>query len=112
VIVYNGAGLVMSAPAVLTVRVPVPPTILQQPADVTVDAGLPANICMAFGGTPPFSVQMNRWNGARVVADRLAIPDRGQCAHLRQHAEPAVLGQRCTIPVSSRAPQKAVPTKP
>jgi hypothetical protein len=63
VIVYNSAGLLVSAPAVLTVSVPVAPTILLQPADVSVVAGLPANICMAFGGTPPFSVQMNRWSG-------------------------------------------------
>jgi len=77
VIVYNGAGLVMSAPAVLTVRVPVPPTVLQQPADVTIDAGLPANICMAFGGTPPFSVQMNRWNGTEwsPIGSRFPIAD-------------------------------------
>jgi hypothetical protein len=64
VIVYNGAGVVVSGPAVLTVTVPVPPTVLQQPADVTIEAGLPANICMAFGGAPPFSVQMNRWVNA------------------------------------------------
>jgi hypothetical protein len=63
VIVYNGAGVVVSGPAVLTVAVPVPPTVLQQPADVSIQAGTTAEICMAFGGTPPFSVQMSRWNG-------------------------------------------------
>jgi Tol biopolymer transport system component len=62
VVVYNAAGVVVSSPAVLTVRPYVAPTILQQPADVTVDAGLPANICLALGGTGPFSVQMNRWS--------------------------------------------------
>jgi hypothetical protein len=60
VIVFNGAGIAISQPAVLTVYVPVPPTVLQQPADVSVQAGALANLCMAFGGTPPFSVQMNR----------------------------------------------------
>lgn len=64
VIVYNGAGVRVSGPAVLTVTVPVPPTILQQPADVSIQAGALANLCMAFGGAPPFSVQMNRWVNA------------------------------------------------
>jgi Ig-like domain-containing protein/immunoglobulin I-set domain protein len=61
VIVYNSAGLVVSAPAVLTVRVPVPPTVSQQPADASIQAGATASLCMAFGGMPPFAVQMNRW---------------------------------------------------
>jgi hypothetical protein len=61
VLVFNNAGVTISQPAVLTVYVPVPPTVLQQPADVTVQAGQIANLCMAFGGAPPFSVQMNRW---------------------------------------------------
>jgi Tol biopolymer transport system component len=60
VIVFNSAGITISQPAVLTVYAPVPPTVLQQPADVSVQAGAPANLCMAFGGTPPFNVQMNR----------------------------------------------------
>jgi hypothetical protein len=79
VIVFNGAGLTVSSPAVLTVQTPVPPTILQQPADVSVVAGLPANICMAFGGTPPFSVQMNRWSGSEwtPIGSRVSISDNG-----------------------------------
>ena len=65
VIVFNSAGITVSQPAVLTVYVPVPPTVLQQPADVSIQAGALANLCMAFGGAPPFSVQMNRWVNAQ-----------------------------------------------
>jgi hypothetical protein len=65
VIVYNGAGVAISGPAVLTVRVPVPPTVLQQPADANIEPGAQATLCMAFGGTPPFTVQMTRWNGSQ-----------------------------------------------
>jgi hypothetical protein len=63
-LVYNAAGLEISQGAVLTVTAPVPPTVLQQPADVSIQAGTTAELCMAFGGQPPFSVQMSRWNGA------------------------------------------------
>ncbi|MGH8176343.1 MAG: immunoglobulin domain-containing protein [Steroidobacter sp.] len=79
VIVFNGAGVALSQSAVLTVLQPAPPTILQQPADVSVQAGLPANLCMAFGGTPPFSVQMNRWSGAEwtPIGSNVAINDNG-----------------------------------
>ncbi len=65
VIVFNSAGITVSQPAVLTVYVPVPPTVLQEPADVTIQAGALANLCVAFGGTPPFAVQMNRSVGGQ-----------------------------------------------
>jgi len=65
VIVFNSAGITLSQPAVLTVYVPVPPTVLQEPADVTIQAGALANLCVAFGGTPPFAVQMNRLVGGQ-----------------------------------------------
>jgi 6-phosphogluconolactonase (cycloisomerase 2 family) len=68
VIVYNGAGLVFSQGAVLTVNPAViAPTVTQQPVNVTVDAGLPANICGAFGGTPPLALQLARWDGTQWV---------------------------------------------
>ena len=64
VIVYNSAGLEFSQSAVLTVQALVPPSVSQQPADVTIEAGASANLCVAFGGTPPFAVQMSRWSGS------------------------------------------------
>lgn len=67
VIVYNGAGLVLSQGAVLTVTAVVAPSVTQQPGNVTVNAGLPANICAAFGGTPPLALQLARWDGTQWV---------------------------------------------
>jgi Tol biopolymer transport system component len=64
VMVYNGAGLVMSQGAVLTVQTVVAPTVSQQPANASVQPGQSAQICAAFGGTLPFTLHVQRWNGA------------------------------------------------
>jgi 6-phosphogluconolactonase (cycloisomerase 2 family) len=74
VLVYNGAGLIFGQGAVLTVRTVIAPSVLQQPANLTIDAGLPANICMSFGGTAPFAVQMQRWDGAQWATIGSPIP--------------------------------------
>lgn len=60
VMVYNGAGLVTSQGAALTVQVGIRPSVAQQPGNVTVQAGQPAEICVAFGGTAPFDVEFVR----------------------------------------------------
>ena len=51
--------------------------MLQQPADATVDAGQSASLCTAFGGTPPFSVQLNRWSGSEwtQIGSRVSFAD-------------------------------------
>ena len=77
VLVYNGAGAVTSVPAVLTVTALGPVTVLQNPANVSIQAGATASICMAFGGTPPFAVQMSRWQNAQwtPIGARQTFPD-------------------------------------
>jgi sugar lactone lactonase YvrE len=80
VVVYNGAGVAISQGAVLTVTpAPTPPATTLQPVNVTVDAGLPANFCMAFSGTPPFTLEMLRWvNGAWArVGSAVTVNDNG-----------------------------------
>jgi len=62
--VYNGAGLVYSQGAVLTVQTIVAPTITQHPQNVTIEPGLQAEMCVTIGGTPTFDVQLQRWNGS------------------------------------------------
>ena len=63
-IVYNGAGLVFSQGAVLTVQ-----TLVRADHHCSIRRTSPssparqAEICMTFGGTPPFDVQLQRWNG-------------------------------------------------
>jgi hypothetical protein len=76
-IVFNASGAAVSTPAVLTVSVAIPPTVLQEPADSTIVANNVAQLCMAFGGTPPFSVQMNRWDGTQwtQIGSRLTVND-------------------------------------
>ena len=73
VIVFNGAGVELSTGAVLTVQAFVAPTVLQQPANVSIQAGSTASLCVAFGGTPPFSVQMSRWSGVAWVPVGAAV---------------------------------------
>jgi hypothetical protein len=68
VLVYNGAGHVYSQSAVLTVQVIVAPAIVQQPANVTIAPGVPAMLCVAVGGTPPFDMFLQRWNGSTWVS--------------------------------------------
>ena len=63
VMVYNGAGLVTSQGAVLTVQVVVAPTVTQQPADTSVQSGQSAQLCAAFGGTVPMTLHVQRWTG-------------------------------------------------
>jgi hypothetical protein len=79
VLVYNGAGFVESESVVLRVAAPGPVTVLQNPANVSIQAGETANICMAFGGTPPFAVQMSRWQNSQwtPVGARHTFPDNG-----------------------------------
>ena len=64
VLVYNGAGLMFSQGAVLTVQTMVAPTITQHPQSVTIEPGLQAQMCVTIGGTPTFDVQLQRWNGS------------------------------------------------
>jgi hypothetical protein len=64
VLVYNGAGLVISQGAVLTVQTLVAPTITQHPQSVIIETGLQAQMCVTIGGTPTFDVQLQRWNGS------------------------------------------------
>jgi hypothetical protein len=64
VLVYNGAGLVFSQGAVLTVQTLVAPTITQHPQNVTIEPGAQAQMCVTIGGTPTFDVQLQRWNGS------------------------------------------------
>lgn len=63
VMVYNGAGLVTSQNAVLTVQLIVAPSVTQQPADTIIEVGASAQLCVAFDGTMPSQFQMQRWNG-------------------------------------------------
>jgi hypothetical protein len=64
VLVYNGAGLVFSQGAVLTVQTLAAPTITQHPQNVTIQPGQSAPMCVTIGGTPTFDVQLQRWNGS------------------------------------------------
>ena len=64
VMVYNGAGLVTSQAAVLTVQAVVAPTVSEQPANASVQSGQAAQVCAAFGGTLPLTLHVQRWNGA------------------------------------------------
>ncbi|MFL6548768.1 MAG: immunoglobulin domain-containing protein, partial [Povalibacter sp.] len=82
VIVYNGAGVALSQSAVLTVLAFTPPSVAQHPESVTVEIGSPAKLCAAFGGTPPFTVQMTRWSGTAwlpVLAARLLNDNSEAC---------------------------------
>lgn len=61
VLVSNTAGSVTSQVARLAVTGPVlPPTIVQQPASLTVNAGEPANFTVMAEGTPPFTYQWSK----------------------------------------------------
>lgn len=82
VIVYNNAGLALSQSAVLTVLAFTAPRVLQHPVNTSVDPGSAATLCAAFGGTPPFTVQMTRWSGAAwlpVLAARLLYDNAQAC---------------------------------
>jgi len=81
VAVYNGAGLVTSASAVLTVQVNVIPTVLQQPASVTIQPDQRASLCVAFSGTLPLTLHMQRWNGTSwaSILDILATSNDPNC---------------------------------
>lgn len=68
VIVYNGAGLVFSQGAVLTVQTIEAPSIVQHPANVTIEPGLQAEMCVTIAGTPTFDLLLQRWNGAAWVS--------------------------------------------
>ena len=63
-VVSNAAGIIASAPAVLTVRVP--PTITGYPGDVTVSAGANAEFAVTAGGSGPFTYQW-QFNGAALM---------------------------------------------
>ena len=67
VIVHNGAGLVISQGATLTVQVIVAPTIVSHPASVTVVPNSLAQMCVTLGGTPTFDLELQRWTGAAWV---------------------------------------------
>ncbi|HEU4779687.1 MAG TPA: hypothetical protein VFS58_07360 [Steroidobacteraceae bacterium] len=64
VLVYNGAGLVFSQGAVLTVQTLLAPTITQHPQSVTIQPGLQAEMCVTIAGTPTFDLQLQRWTGS------------------------------------------------
>ena len=63
VMVYNGAGLVTSQGAVLTVQVIDAPSVAQHPANATIQPGQTASLCGAFSGTFPMTLHLQRWNG-------------------------------------------------
>ena len=75
--VYNAAGLVTSEAAILTVLDEAPPSVLQQPADRTVNADQTASICAAFGGSGPFDILLQRWSGFdwTLVLDEIVFAD-------------------------------------
>lgn len=119
VLVYNSAGLAYSQSAVLTVQTMVAPSIVQHPADVSIDAGSQAPMCVTIGGTPVFDVQLERWNGATWVSgagvqvngnsqacyftEPLGTPDNG--AQFRFHvANPAGQVNSNTATVTVRTP--------
>lgn len=64
VMVYNGAGLVISQGAVLTVQTVIAPSVAQQPVNLTVQPGQSAAPCVAFNGSLAMEAQLQRWNGA------------------------------------------------
>jgi hypothetical protein len=68
VIVHNGAGLVFSQGATLTVQVIVAPTIVSHPANATIASDAQAQMCVTIGGTPTFDLELQRWTGASWVA--------------------------------------------
>ncbi|HEY3270082.1 MAG TPA: immunoglobulin domain-containing protein [Geothrix sp.] len=59
VTVSNVGGSVTSSAATLTVN-PTPPTIITQPASVTVTAGATATFTVVAGGNPPFTYQWKK----------------------------------------------------
>ena len=61
VMVYNGAGMVTSQGAVLTVQVVIAPSVLQHPASATIEPGQTAPLCTSIGGTTPIHVELRRW---------------------------------------------------
>jgi hypothetical protein len=81
VMIYNGAGLVTSQGAVLTVQVVVAPSVTQQPASTTIQPGETAQICATFGGTVPMVVHFQRWDGSSWAPyiDSSAINNNAQC---------------------------------
>jgi hypothetical protein len=81
VAVYNGAGLVTSQGAVLSVQVVVAPTVIQQPANASVLTGQSAQLCAAFGGTMPVTLHFQRWNGATwtALADTVHVDNDPFC---------------------------------
>ncbi len=63
VMVYNGAGLFFSQPAVLSVQIVDAPSVVQHPANSTIQPGQTASLCGAFIGTFPMTLHMQRWDG-------------------------------------------------
>lgn len=69
VIVYSTAGIAISAQATLTVQ-PMPqvaPGFTVQPVNTRVDAGQPATLAFELGGSAPFTLQLQRFNGGGFV---------------------------------------------
>jgi hypothetical protein len=65
VMVYNGAGLVASEGAVLTVDALAAPAVTKHPdANVTLEIGDEPQLCAAFSGTLPMILYRQLWNGA------------------------------------------------
>ncbi|HET9863612.1 MAG TPA: immunoglobulin domain-containing protein [Steroidobacteraceae bacterium] len=64
VMVYNGAGLVVSDGAVLTVDALAAPAVTKHPvANATVEIGDEPQLCAAFSGTLPMILHRQLWNG-------------------------------------------------
>jgi hypothetical protein len=79
VMVYNAAGHVFSQGAVLTVQTVTLPSVTQQPANATIAPGAAAQMCVTFGGTPPFDVSLQRWTGAWTdVGASVSVADNAQ----------------------------------
>ena len=81
VIVYNGAGLVFSQGAVLTVTpAAIAPTITHQPPDIFQVEDLAINIEIALAGTPPFEFRVERFVGGNWITQpgSGSLPDNRQ----------------------------------
>ena len=103
VIVYNGAGLVVSATCRADGEVPVPPTVLQQPADASIAGrrsgeslhGLRRNAAVRRADEPLAEQPVD--------ADRRAPVLHDNARALHRNASPSARGQRRAVPSSSRA---------
>jgi Tol biopolymer transport system component len=82
VMVYNGAGLVTSQGAVLTVQVIIAPSVLQHPANLTIEPGQFARLCTSMDGTRPIHLELRRWVNSQwsvVLISGLGVGENEAC---------------------------------